>query len=165
MAINHSSEWLGRAVSWLTLLMVLITMLVVVLRYAFSLGWVGLQESISYLHVVVFMLGMPYTLLHDKHVRIDIFYQRYDDIGKAWVDMLGTVFLLLPMLGFIVFSSWDYVADSWAVREGSRSSGGLPLVYLLKSTLPLMAVLLFLQAVSILAQNLIIIFQPRQTNG
>ena len=159
--INNLNEWIGKTISWLTLLMVLTTFLVVVLRYAFDTGWIALQESVSYMHAVVFMLGAAYTLKHDKHVRVDIFYQRFSKRNKAWIDCLGTLFLLMPVTGFIIWSSWEYVANSWAIQEGSRNSGGLPGVYLLKTSIILMAALLFLQSIALFLQNL---FQALELN-
>ncbi len=160
-AINNLNEWIGKTISWLTLLMVLTTFLVVVFRYAFDIGWIALQESVSYMHAMVFMLGAAYTLKHDKHVRVDIFYQECSKRNKAWIDCLGTLFLLMPVTGFIIWSSWEYVTNSWAIQEGSRNSGGLPGVYLLKTSILLMAALLFLQSIALFLQNL---FQALELN-
>ncbi len=152
--IETINNGLGRAVSWLTLLMVLTTFVVVVLRYLFDSGWIALQESVIYLHSLVFMLAAAYTLNHDGHVRVDIFYQRFSIRQRAWVDCLGALFLLLPVSVFILCSSWHYVAESWAVLEGSRHSGGLPGLFLLKSLIVVMAVQLALQALAMFCKNL-----------
>ena len=136
--------------------MVAITFVVVVLRYAFDIGWIAMQESVSYMHAIVFMLGAAYTLKHNAHVRVDIIYQRCSDKTRAWIDCIGTLLLLMPVTGFIIWSSWGYVADSWAIQEGSRNSGGLPGVYLLKTSILLMAGLLILQSVALFLQNLLI---------
>ena len=136
--------------AWLTLIMVIVTFSVVVLRYGFNLGSIALQESIIYLHALNFMLGAAFTLKHDAHVRVDIFYQKMGPQGRAWVDLLGTLFLLLPVCGFIFWASWGYVADAWSVREASGEAGGLPFVYLLKSILLLMPSLLILQGAAII---------------
>lgn len=151
--LENLSEWTGRAIAWLTLVMVLVTFLVVVLRYGFNLGWIGLQESITYLHATVFMLGAAYTLRHEGHVRVDIFYQRLQPRGQAWVDLLGTLLLLWPMCLFIAIGSWDYVAVSWERLETSNEPGGLPFVYLLKSLLILMPALLMLQGLARILQS------------
>ena len=82
-------------------------------------------------------------------MRVDIFYQQMSDKNKAKVDLFGTLFLLLPFAGFIVWISFDYVSNSWKLLEGSREAGGLPFVYILKTLIPLMAGLLFLQALSL----------------
>jgi TRAP-type mannitol/chloroaromatic compound transport system permease small subunit len=142
------NEWVGRAVAWLTLIMVLLTFAIVVLRYVFATGSIAAQEAVVYLHATVFMLGAGYTLKHDKHVRVDIFYRAGGPRVRAWVDLAGGLFLLLPTCGFILWSSWDYVVDAWALREGSREAGGLPLVFVLKSAIPVMAVLLVLQGLA-----------------
>lgn len=151
--LERLSEYSGRAIAWLTGAMVCITFLVVVLRYGFDLGWIGLQEVITYLHATVFMLGAAYTLRHEGHVRVDIFYQRFGPRGKAWVNLLGTLLLLWPMCLFILFVSWEYVAVSWALLETSNEPGGLPFVYLLKSLLILMPLLLILQGLAVALQS------------
>ncbi|WJW75467.1 TRAP transporter small permease subunit [Thiohalobacter sp. IOR34] len=153
--LDALAEWTGRAVAWLTLAMVLVTFAIVLLRYAFNLGWIALQESVGYLHALVFLLGAAYTLKHEGHVRVDIFYRRLSPRGRALVDLLGTLLLLFPVCGFILWVSWNYVAASWALHEGSREAGGLPGVYLLKSAIPLMAILLLLQGLALALRQLL----------
>lgn len=147
-ALDALSEWIGRAASWLSLFMVLTTFAVVLLRYAFDLGWIAMQESVTYMHTVLFLVGTSYTLKHQGHVRVDIFYRRWSPRGKAWIDLLGHLLLLMPVCLFIFYMSWDYVAQSWALQEGSREAGGLDGVYLLKSMILVMAGLLVLQGLS-----------------
>ena len=144
-ALDRLAELTGRSISWLTLAMVIVTLAVVVLRYAFDTGSIALQESVTYLHAAVFMLCAAYTLKHDAHVRVDIFYQRWSPRARAWVDLLGTLLLLAPVCIFIMVASLDYVSSSWSIHEGSREAGGLDGVYLLKTAIPLMAALLLLQ--------------------
>jgi len=148
-ALESISEWVGRTASWLSLLMVLVTFTVVVLRYAFDLGWIAMQESITYMHAVLFLTGAAYTLRHQGHVRVDIFYRRFSQRTQAWVDLLGTLLLLMPVCLFILFVSWEYVAQSWSLYEGSREAGGLDGVFLLKSMILVMAGLLVLQGIAI----------------
>ena len=145
--IERFIDWCGRTVSWLTLLMVIVTFIVVVLRYVFDVGWIALQESITYMHALVFLAGASWAMQQEAHVRVDIFYSRFSARTKAWVDLLGSLLLLLPVMVFVVLISWEYVADSWGVLEGSREAGGLPAVFLLKSLIIVMAVMLILQAV------------------
>ena len=147
--IDSFSDWSGRAISWLTLLMVLTTFVIVVLRYAFNLGWIAMQESVTFMHAAVFMLGAAYTLRHDGHVRVDIFYRGRSRRRRALVDLVGTLLLLLPTCVFVFWVSWDYVAASWSLFEGSREPGGLPGVFLLKTLIPVMAALLVLQGLAI----------------
>ena len=146
--IDRMNDVIGRSISWLTLLMVIITFLVVVLRYVFSSGWIAMQESIIYMHSIVFMLGVAFTLKQNGHVRVDIFYERMGPRSRAWVDLLGAIFLLIPFCLFIILISWNYVSLSWSLLEGSRDAGGLPAVFLLKTTIPVMAMLLLLQGVA-----------------
>ncbi|MEN8169351.1 MAG: TRAP transporter small permease subunit [Pseudomonadota bacterium] len=146
--IDQLNEWIGRLTAWLTLAMVIVTFTVVILRYLFDQGSIALQESITAMHALVFMLGAAYTLRHEGHVRVDIFYRRFGERGRAWVDLFGVLLLLIPVTLFITWVSWEYVASSWALREGSREAGGLPGVYLLKSVIPLMSLLLLLQGVA-----------------
>jgi len=151
------AEFTGRLVAWATLLMVLVTFAVVVLRYAFNTGWIAMQESITYLHALVFMLGAAYTLKHDGHVRVDIFYQKFGEKGRAWINLLGTALLLYPLMIFILWISWDYVSESWKVMEGSREAGGLPGVFLLKTLLLLMPVAMMLQGLVLMLRCLAVI--------
>ena len=147
-------DWSGRTVSWLSLFLVLVTFIVVVLRYVFDSGSIALQETSTYFHACVFLVGMAYTMQQDAHVRVDIFYSRFSKQAKAWVDLFGAVFLLLPFMLFISWISWSYIADSWSVLEGSREAGGLPGVYLLKSLILVMTGLLSLQTFAQMARNI-----------
>jgi TRAP-type mannitol/chloroaromatic compound transport system permease small subunit len=156
-AIDTFSNFLGRTVSWLTLFMVITMFSVAVLRYVFNIGWIAMQESIIYMHACVFLLGAAFTLQQDGHVRVDIFYRGASIRYRALVDLLGSLFLLLPVCIFIFWSSWGYVSSSWALSEGSREAGGLPGVYLLKSTILLMAATVSLQGISIILKNLLIL--------
>jgi TRAP-type mannitol/chloroaromatic compound transport system permease small subunit len=151
------SEWTGRMVSWLTLAMVLVTLTIVVLRYAFDLGWISMQELVTYLHATVFLLGAAYTLKHDGHVRVDILYRKFKPATRAWIDLFGTLLLLIPVCLYILYISWDYVAVSWALREGSQEAGGLDGVFILKTTIPLMAILLLLQGLSQMMQSVLLL--------
>ena len=146
--LDRLAETTGQASAWLTLLLVLVTFTVVVLRYVFQFGSIAMQESILYLHATVFMLGAAYTLRKDGHVRVDIFYRGFSAKHKALVNLLGSLFLLLPVCSFLLWASWGYVANAWSIHEASGETGGLPYVYLLKTLIPLAAFLLILQGIS-----------------
>lgn len=150
---------IGRAAAWLTLFMVVLTFLIVALRYVFDTGWIWLQESVNWMHATVFMLAAAYTLARDEHVRVDIFYRDFTPRSKAIVDAAGVLLLLLPVSVFLIWSSWDYVAASWAIRESSREAGGLmfPFVPLLKSCIPAMAIMLLLQGIGMLVRAITVI--------
>lgn len=146
--IDALNEWIGRALAWLTLLLVLLVFALVGARYAFSLGSIAAQEAALWLHSMVFLLGAAFTLKRDAHVRVDLLYQRLDARGRARADLLGTLLLLLPFSAFLFWVSLDYVAMAWSVREASREPGGLPGVFLLKTLMPVAAALLGLQGVA-----------------
>lgn len=160
------NEWCGRGIAWLTLLMVIVTFSIVVLRYGFNLGWIAMQESTIYMYALIFLLGIPYTFKHNEHVRVDIFYNQWSQRRKAWVNLFGVILLLIPMTIFIFYSSWDYVLDSWKILEVSGEAGGLSIVFLLKTAILLMAILLLIQAMSSLAGNLkILLGDARQEHS
>jgi len=153
-SLGKVSEFFGQSVAWLTLLMVLLTFVIVVFRYGFEMGWIALQESVVYLYALVFLIGIPYTLKHDGHVRVDIFYSKMSKKNKLRVNLAGTIFLLFPVTLFIAWVSWDYVAASWILKEESGEAGGLPGVYLLKANILLMTFLLFIEGMSQLLANI-----------
>lgn len=155
--LENFSEWTGRGIAWLTLGMVLVTFSIVIFRYAFSLGWIWLQESVSYLHAFVFMLGAAYTFKHDGHVRVDIFYRHFNHRQRATVDLLGNLLLVLPVCLFIFLNSWDNVMGSWSRLEGSEETNGLDLVYVLKTCMLLMPVLVSLQGIANILRNFLIL--------
>jgi len=146
--LDRIAELVGNTAAWLALALVLVTFTVVMLRYLFQLGWIAMQESILYLHASLFLLGAAYTLKKDGHVRVDIFYRGFNAKGKALVDLLGALLLLLPVCGFLLWASWDYVTTAWSIYEASQEAGGLPYVYLLKTLIPVGVVLLILQGIA-----------------
>jgi TRAP-type mannitol/chloroaromatic compound transport system permease small subunit len=152
--IESFIDWSGRTVSWLSLFLVLVTFIIVVLRYVFDSGSIALQEITTYLHASIFLVGMAYTMQQDAHVRVDIFYSRCSKQTKAWIDLFGALFLLLPFMFFVSWVSWFYIAESWSVLEGSREAGGLPGVFLLKSLILVMTFLLSLQAFTQIVRNI-----------
>lgn len=158
-ALQRISEATGKAIAWLTLPMVFGTFVIVVLRYALDLGYIWMQEGVVWLHAAVFMLAAAYTLKHDEHVRVDIFYRKMTPRSRAIVDVLGILLLLLPMSIFILSASWEYVVVSWQIREGSREAGGLPFPFvpLLKSAIPLTSLLLVIEGVADLMRLVLVL--------
>ena len=106
--------------------MVIVTFVVVVMRYVFDAGLIWLQESVIWMHAAVFMLGAAYTLRDEEHVRVDVFYRKMSARRRAWVNLTGVVIFLLPLCLFLAWNSFDFVTQSWRIREMSRESGGLP---------------------------------------
>ena len=156
--IDNASETLGRAAAWLSLVLVLVVGFIVVLRYGFQLGSIALQESVMYINGALFVLGAGYTLKAQGHVRVDVFYSRFSLRDRAIVDSLGALLFLLPASFFIAWISWGYVSVAWRIREGSPEASGLPFVYLLKTLLVVLPVLLAVQGVSELIKSLRIAF-------
>ncbi|MGB9369861.1 MAG: TRAP transporter small permease subunit [Xanthobacteraceae bacterium] len=146
--IDRLNTAIGRAASWCALGVVLIGFAVVLLRYVLGLGSIWLQESILYAHAALFLLAAGWTLKEGGHVRVDVFYADASPRAKAWVDLLGALLLLLPFCIAVIAFSWPYVARSWAILERSRETSGLPLVFLLKTLIPVFAALLALQGLS-----------------
>ena len=153
--IDSVSRSVGNAVAFAAIAMALVTTTVVILRYGFGQGAIAAQESVLYLHGALFMLGAAPTLLTDKHVRVDVFYRNFTDRQKHWVNTIGHTVFTLPFCTLIVFGSWGYVSESWSIMESSPEPGGIPAVFLLKTLIPAMALLLALQAVSHIIQGLI----------
>jgi TRAP-type mannitol/chloroaromatic compound transport system permease small subunit len=143
MRLEAVNRGIGHALAWLTLAMVIVTSIVVIQRYWFADGSIRLQESITFMHAAVFMLAAGYTLAAGDHVRVDIFYSSMSPRAKAWVDISGTLLLLMPFCGFLLWSSWDYVATSWLIEESSQ-----------ESFIPLAAALLLLQGIVMLLDGL-----------
>lgn len=123
--LDGITEVVGRAIAWLVIVMMLVQFAIVVMRYALGIHSVVMQESVMYMHAMVFMLGAAWTLRHDGHVRVDIFYRKLSERGRAWIDLCGTLFLLIPVTLFIAIGSFGYVRSSWAILERSPD-GGIP---------------------------------------
>lgn len=153
--LDRFSAAIGKATSWLTLFMVLVTCIVVVMRYVFDAGLIWMQESIIWMHAVVFMLGAAYTLQQEEHVRVDVFYRVMNEQRRAWINLLGVLVFLWPLCLFLGIASIDFIAASFSLREASRESGGLPypLLPLLKTALLVMPLTVALQGLSMLLRS------------
>lgn len=146
--IDGLNEAVGRAVSWGSVLLVLVTVTDVTMRYGFSRGSIAMQELEWHLFSLIFLLGAGYTLRHNAHVRVDIFYNKLSERWRAWVDLLGGLVLLVPFVIVTLYTSYDFVSRAWQVREHSVNPGGLPTWYLLKTAIPVGFGLLGIQAVA-----------------
>ena len=150
-AVERAIVRIGEAVAWLTFVMTLVTCLVAMLRYGLSLGWIWLQETITWMHAAVFLLAAGYTLARDDHVRVDIFYREMSPKRRAVVDLSGCLLFLLPLSAGLLLGSLEYVQTSWLIHESSREAGGLiyPFPSLLKTLLPVTGAMMALQALVI----------------
>ncbi|MBK87255.1 MAG: permease [Gammaproteobacteria bacterium] len=146
--LQRLGEWIARPLRWLVLLMVITTVVVVLLRYAFDTGAIFLQELVMYLHGLFFTLALAFGIAQDTHVRVDILYSRQPARRQHIINLVGHCVFLLPVATLVFITSLPYVSASWRVLEGSSEVGGIPAVFLLKSLLPICAVLLIVQALA-----------------
>lgn len=153
---DRISNITGEATSWLTLAMVILTSIIVVMRYVFDAGLIWMQESVTWMHAAVFMVGAAYTLLYEEHVRVDIFYRKMSERSRAVVDLIGVVLFLLPLCGLLALMAYDFAAAAWSIHETSREPGGLPypMIPLLKSLVIVMPVAVALQGISMLMRSI-----------
>ncbi len=145
-ALEAVVRWSGRTARWLALIMVLLQLGVVLARYLFGISYIFLNEGVMYMHAALFMIGAGYTLLVNEHVRVDIFYEKRGARGKAVTNLFGAIFFLLPAMLVLLWVTWPFVYNSWAVLEGPISVGGIPASFLLKTLIPVFCLLLILQA-------------------
>lgn len=179
ITLESIAERTGRIASWLVLALVLLSFVVAVPRYVLSsetfLQWQllaidwesvrlvyaryvnALSDSIQYVHAAIFMLGVSYALKNNDHVRIDILYRSFSPKTRAWVNIAGCMLLLYPTFVFLLVMSWDYVFNAWSISESSSRPGGLSYLYVLKTLLLIMPMLMILQGTALLLQNIILL--------
>jgi TRAP-type mannitol/chloroaromatic compound transport system permease small subunit len=155
--IDKLNTRIGRTIAWLALFMILVQFVVVVMRYVFGIGSIFMQESIIYMHGLMFMIGAGFTLLNDGHVRVDIFYGDAQPRTKALINLLGSILFLIPFCIIVFWVSYPYVANAWAVFEGSPETSGIQAVFLLKSVILVFCVLMALQGVSLAIHSLFVL--------
>lgn len=152
--LDRINEYVAIVVRWLVLAMVLLQFAIVVGRYVFGVNFIAAQESVLYLHSTLFMLAAGYTLLVDKHVRVDVFYAKASEKTRKYIDIFGHVCFLIPTMLVVMYWSWPSVVNSWKILEGPISVGGLKAVFLMKSLIPAFCLLVLLQSVAILLRLL-----------
>ncbi len=159
--IDSINDWVGRAISWLLVVMVLNVFLVVVLRYVFSFGAIWMQELYVWSHAIVFLMGAGYTLLHKGHVRIDLIYRSASNKYKSLIDLLGSVFFALPVIYVIFIKSLPMIERSWKVLEKSAEAGGLPGLFLFKTVLLVFPLLFGIQFISLALKSIYYLFYEK----
>jgi TRAP-type mannitol/chloroaromatic compound transport system permease small subunit len=159
--IDCFSEWVGKAVSWMVLGMVVLVSYDVAMRYFFRSGSVALQELEWHFFSIIFLLGAAYTSKHDDHVRLDLFYRSHwmNDYRRAWVNLAGTLLCLAPFCILIIICSWPFLSQSFIYGEASPDPGGLKYRWILKSTIPAGFALLLIHGVSDILKNLMKIME------
>jgi TRAP-type mannitol/chloroaromatic compound transport system permease small subunit len=151
-AIDRMNRAVASVIRWLALIMVIVQFCIVIGRYVFGFNSIAAQESVLYMHATLFMLGAGFTLLVDKHVRVDVFYAKVTDSVRRRIDILGHLFLLIPSMSALLYWSWPSVRNSWKILEGPISVGGIEAVFLLKSLIPAFCILILLQSLSLLVR-------------
>lgn len=153
--IDKFNDWVGSKASWITVVLVVIMCVDVFNRKVlnFSENWI--LELEWYLFGVLFLLGFAYTWNADKHVRVDLFYDKFSVRKKAIINLLGTLIFVVPWCIIVIKTSWDYGMNSWSFREGSPNHNGLPARYFIKFMITVGFVLLLLQAVSTIIKSIV----------
>jgi len=161
-AIDRVNTALGKTAAWLALVMVAVQLAVVLMRYGLGVGSIWLTETIVYTHAALFMLAAAWTLAVGGHVRVDVFYAAASPRRRAMVDLVGGLCLTLPFMAALLLLSLPYVGRSWAILERSREASGLPLVFLLKTLIPVLAITLGLQGIAQIVRALDVLAASRQ---
>lgn len=156
-AIDRLNENIGRGISWLNTLLVVVICYDVTIRYLFNSSSAGIVELEWHLFSFIFLLGAGYALLHDRHVRVDVFYQNYSEKKQAWVNLLGTILFLIPFCVITIHASLKFTGNAFAINEGSPDPGGLPARYIVKAAIPIGFFLLLLQAISLAFKSMLIL--------
>ncbi len=157
--IDRLNLWVGKAISWLVVVLVLLIVFDVILRYLFNIGSVANAEMEWHLFGAIILLGLGYAYQQDRHVRVDVFYQRFSPKRKEWVNLIGTLIFLLPFCVVAAYKSWPFVVSSFEIRETSPDPGGLPARYIIKSAIPIGFVLLGLQGIAKMIQSIQVILR------
>lgn len=158
------SEWAGRLAAWLVVLMIGIVVFDVLNRVIFQNGSVALQELEWHLFAIIFLTGSAYTLKHDAHVRLEMFYQNFSTRTRAWIDLFGTLFFLFPLCIVIISSAWPFIANAYQFNESSPDPGGLPYRFIIKAAIPFGFLLLLLQGTAIIIKNIQFLMGVMPTN-
>jgi len=152
--VNNIIKKIGLATSLCALAMASLTLIIVISRYGFNWSAIALQESVMYLHALLFLGAIPWALQTDHHVRVDIIYRAKGKSYKAWVNALGFILFLMPTCVFIIYQSANFALESWAILEDSPHANGLPLIYILKTLIPCSFSLLLIQGIALFARDI-----------
>lgn len=131
-------------------MLILLICLDVLFRYFFSFSKNWIIELEWHLFALIFLLGSAYALQMDKHVRVDVFYQKFSEKTKAIVNLIGTLVFLIPWCYLVITTAYKFANNSWYIREGSNQPGGLPARYIIKGAIVVGFVLLLAQGVSLM---------------
>jgi TRAP-type mannitol/chloroaromatic compound transport system permease small subunit len=146
--IDRVTIFTGRLGAWTFPALMVVVMVSVTMRYAFGVTFPKLEEAQWYLLAIGVFLCMAYTYYMDGHIRVDLFHEQLSPRGRAWIELLGCTLLVIPVCIIVGNYTLAFVERSWRLLEGSRAAGGLPFLYLLKTLMLVMLVMLGLQALS-----------------
>lgn len=163
--VNRINSTIGKYTSWLTSVLVLVVVFDVIIRYIFNESSVAIQELEWHLFAIIFLMGAAYTLQNDDHVRVDLFYSKFNLQQKAWLNVFGTIIFLIPFTLLIIYASQNYVINSFTLNESSPDPGGLPARYILKTIIPLSFLFLLLQGFSLLFKSILEIMNFNKVEG
>ncbi len=159
--IQNLQDFIGKSISWLTTALVLVVAFDVCRRYLFNKTSVAFLELEWYIFSLIFLLGMGYALRHDEHVRVDVFYTRFSEVQKAWVNLLGTIFFLMPLCILVIYHSITFVKVSYFLGENSANPNGLSYTFLIKLAIPIGFLLLILQAIALVMSCCLVILKKK----
>ena len=156
MKIDAITEYVGKCTSWLIIILVFLVGYDVSMRYLFQSGSIGIQELEWHLFSIILLIGSSYTLKHDEHVRLDILYRSrlLTDKHRAWIDVFGILFILIPFCLLVIISAWPFVFQSYVHNEVSPDPGGLTARWLIKSIIPAGFCLLLIQGIAEIIKKL-----------
>lgn len=146
--IDELSKWAGALGAIATMALAILIVYDASMRYIFNEGSVALQELEWHLFDILFLLGLSYALKQNKHVRVDIFYDRFSPKFKEIVQIITMIFFVIPLGLLVAWFSWDFVLQSFMQGEMSPDPGGLCCRYIIKSFVIISFILLILQAIS-----------------
>jgi TRAP-type mannitol/chloroaromatic compound transport system permease small subunit len=155
--VSGLNRVIGEILSWLALAMVLLCFTVVVQRYLFHFSVLAFQDLYVWMNGAMFTGVAGFALLRDDHVRVDIFYRPWPIRRKAIADLIGVVIFLIPFMIVVLVYSIPYVQRSWRIFEGSANIGGMPGLFILKTFIPVFAVLVLLQGIAMAFRSILVL--------
>ena len=152
--IDKLTDNIANGLLYILIVLIVLVFSTVFFRYVFNMSYIIIQEIIMYLHALIFMFGISYALKENSHVKIDVLYNTLNKRTQRVISIAGLVSFILPTALFIIYISINMVIQSWVILEGSSEAGGLNLVFILKSLIPISGVLIFLQGISELIKHI-----------
>jgi len=148
------NKLLGNFTAIVLILMIINVFVNVVLRYFFNTGSIALQEMQWHLFAIMFLFGIAYALNDEAHVRVDFIYDTRTNKTKAYINIFGTIFFLIPFALLIIYGSYEFVSDSFSYSEISEDPGGLPYRWLIKAMIPLSFFVLVISSIQYIKKNI-----------